>query len=342
MAVPFEEFKWRTMTAAINRVKVAPRLLRDLFFPESKAGPSDTIDVDITIGGNQLVPFISPVEGGTVVANMSREMRSVKTPRLRPKKEFGAQELLTTRAPGGTFYAKAGDITKERQRKVGEELADLKNRIDATKEWMCAQALKGSLTVNQENVSFEVDYRMPAEHKPTASKLWTAEDTTADDIHAQIQEWSDLIGEGVDTNADIMVMGSNAAAAFFAKCSESKWFDATRLNAGNIELNFASNFVGTIGGIKVYKYSKKYTDANGQYQPLVDPNQIILGSSEARRSLEHGLILDLKAGARVVGEYFAKSWLNEDPSVLWMLAESRPLPVLWEPEGIVCATVASS
>jgi hypothetical protein len=340
MSITFDEFKWRNMTAAINRRKPAPHFLKDMFFPESKTNQSDTIDVDITIGGKQVVPFVSPIEGGTVVSKLGREMRSVKTPRLRPKKEFGAQELLTNRAPSGTFYAKGGDITRERERKVGEELADLKNRIDVTKEWMCAQAMTGTITVSQENVAFEVDYQLPVTHKPTAEDLWTAEGTKGQDVFDDLQEWSDLIGEGVGTGADTLVLGSTAASAFLNLAKDSKWFDAARANAGSIALNFASNYIGNVGGIAVYRYSKKYTDANGDAQYLVNPKAAIMASKDARRTLEHGLILDLKANARVVAEYFAKSWLNEDPSALWMLAESRPLPVLWEPEGIIYATVA--
>lgn len=36
-----------------------------------------------------------------------------------------------------------------------------------------------------------------------------------------------------------------------------------------------------------------------------------------------------------MAEYFAKTWEVEDPSVMYMLAESRPLPVLWQPEAVV-------
>lgn len=339
MSINFDEFKWRNMTTAINRRKAAPKMLKDLFFSESRANASETVDVDITIGGKQVVPFVSPVEGGTVVAKIGQEMRTVKTPRLRPKKEFSAPELLTNRAPGGTFYAKAGDIVKERERRLGDELADLKNRIETTKEWMCSQALKGKLTVSQENVAFEVDYRFPDDNTPTATKLWSADTTTAMDIFNDIQAWSDQIGEGIGTGSDTLVLGSTAAAAFLAKCSESAWFDAARANAGTIALNFASNYIGNVGGIAIYRYAKKYTDSDGVSQSLVAPTAAVLVSREAKMTLEHGIILDLKAGARVVAEYFSKSWMNEDPSNLWLLAESRPLPVIWEPEGVVYATV---
>jgi len=339
MPIPFDEFKWRNMTRAINAVKPAPQMLLSTIFSESNSNETDTIDVDITLGGKEVVPFVSPVEGGTVVGKLGQEMRSVKTPRVRPKKQFTAQELLTTRPAGQTFYATgAGDINRARQRKVGQELTDLRRRVDITKEWMCGQALSGTITVAQDNLAFEIDYLMPSAHKPTASPLWDDTDPT---VEADLQTWADLIAEGSGSGPTMCVMGANAAKAFLAHAKDSKWFDARRVNAGNLSWDVNNDYLGNGYGIEFYRYAKKLTDGSGTTAPVIPSNVAIFINPNARITLEHGVILDLDANARVVGEYFSKSWLEKDPSGLWMLAESRPLPVLWEPEAIVYATVTS-
>lgn len=339
MAISFKEFLWRSMTAAINGIKPAPRLLQDIIFKARNSNPSDTIDVDIVVGGKQMVPFVSPVEGGTVVAKAGQSMKSVKTPRLRPKKPFTAQELLLERAPGGTFYASgAGDITAARNQKLVTELDLLRNGIDTTIEYLCGQALTGAVTVTQENLAFQVDYAMPAANKPvngTGAK-WT--DSTGDPL-ADSQAFTDIIQAATGQGPDVCVMGSSAAAAFLNKVAGSKWFDATHLQAGGFNWKADTAYLGNGLGVDYYRCATQVTDTSGNAVSIVAPDKAIYVNTRARITIEFGLILDLEAGAQVIGEYFAKSWIEKDPSVLWMLAESRPLPVLWQPDAVVYADV---
>ena len=40
-----------------------------------------------------------------------------------------------------------------------------------------------------------------------------------------------------------------------------------------------------------------------------------------------------------VTRYFTKSWLEEDPSVRWLLLQSAPLVVPYRPNAVLCATI---
>jgi len=334
----FDEFKWRAMTATINQIKKPARLLQDLVFKKSNTNASETIDVDVQVGGRNIAPFVSPVEGGIVVDKLGREMRSIKAPRIRIKKAFSAQELFTTRTPGSGFYASSGDISAYRKKKVGQELADLKNRIVNTTEWMCAQALTGTLTVDQENVSFQVNYQLPATHKPTLADPngWNQ---TGGKIMDDIDEWANLIINAIGVGPDLAVCGKNVVKAIRDNEQVAKLLDNRRVEAGKVGWKATSNYIGNLNGIDLYRYGTEYTDLSGNDQNFIDDNKFILVATGARFSIEYGLILDLEANAQVVSEYFAKSWIEKDPSNLWILAESRPLPVPWQPEAIVYADV---
>lgn len=331
---------WRSLTTAINKIKVPPRLLQKLIFKERNTNPSDTIDVDITVGNQKLVPFVSPIEGGTVVGQLGREQRAVKTPRLRPKKPLAAQALLTERGPGAKIYATgSGDINAWKEKKVGMEQKDLKQRIDRTVEWMCAQALAtGALTVSQENIAFQVDYRLPAEHKITlaGNNVWGG---TAANIPANIETWANLILSAYGSGPDLMLLGTGAAEKFLADDKVQAEYDRRHIIVGELRPDFKTEYIGPYKGLDVYKYPFEYETAAGSKTKIVGSDKAVLVNSSARFSIEFGLILDLDAGLNVMEEYFSKSWLEKDPSVLWLLAESRPLPVPWEPEAYVAATV---
>lgn len=338
----FNEFKWRVMTAAINQINPAPRLLQDLVFKNRNSQAADHIDVDVVVGGKQILPFVSPIQGGVVVDKLGRYTRSVIAPRLRPKKPFSAQELLTTRGTGAGFYVGgSGDLTKYRQEKVGRELQDLRSRIDTTIEWMCAQALTGSLAYDGDSVAFAVDYQIPAGNKPTllSTARW-GESAAA--ILDNLDDWADIIINAIGMGPTIAILGSTAAKKFRADSEIQDLLDNRRTDLGGAVWRAGNNYMATINGIDFYRYGTEYTDHEGSAQNFIADNVCILIAPQARFSIEFAQIIDLDAGANVVGEYFSKSWLEKDPSQLWILAESRPLPVPWQPEAIVYATVCAS
>lgn len=336
----FNEFQWRAMTRAINQIKTPPRFLQTMIFGERNTNASDHVDVEVEIGGKKILPFVSPVEGGTVISKLGREIRSIRTPRIRPKKPFSAEELLTTRGVGQPFYGSGGDIQAYRREKLGKELQDLKNRVDVTVEWMCAQALTGTLSVSQDNLEFSVDYGIPAANKVAPTVAWDATSGTID-IIGNLETYNDLILEEVGFGADLLILGKNAWAAMRADSTVLSALDNRRLEAGAVSLDINAQRKGNLGGLEIYRYGMKYTDRSGSAANFVADDYIIMVARQARFSVEFGQIIDLKAGAQLVSEYFSKSWEVDDPSGIWMLAESRPLPVPWQPGAIVYAKVTN-
>ncbi len=348
------EFEWRAMTAAINQIKPAPRFLQDTIFKTRNTNAAENIDVDVVIGGRKVLPFVSPVEGGSVVAKMGREMRSIKTPRIRPKKPFSAPELLNARGIGANLYmGSSGSVAAYRQAKVGQELAALRADIDTTIEYMCAKALTGTLTVSQDNVAFSVDYQVPGAHKPTAAADWaqlyvpaSGEDDAIPetDIIADIDTWSQLIRDAIGFGPSLAICGKNAANAIrknTAISGSAGILDNRRIEGGSLLYDANSDYLGTLNGIRLYRYGQSYTLQDGTTGNFVADDYFILVAPQARFSVEFGMIMDLEADAQIVSQYFSKSWIEKDPSALWVLAESRPLPVLWQPEAIVYAKVTN-
>ena len=337
MEIP--DLAWRVQTRAIEQIKVAGRMLQDLVFKVRNPRPSKYIEVDIIKGGKKLAPFVTDIEGGIIIEGTRHQNRAVKTPRIRTKKLLTADDLLGQKAPGQIYYAGGiGDIHTARKKKIALEQKDLKNQIFNRIEWMCAQALTGMMSVVQSNVSFQIDYLMPSAHKIvlTSGDKWS--ETTAK-VRNNIEVWAQMIINALGFGPTIAICGSDVAAALFDRLAEDKWFDSRSLSTGEFSWKASSNYMGRAGGIDFYKYGSKYENDSGVDTSLLPANKIYLIATQAQFSIEFGLITDLDADAQVMGELFSKAWLEKDPSVLNILAESRPLPVVWQPEAIIEAQV---
>jgi len=330
---------WKVMTDAINQIKSVPRMLQDLVFKTRNPQPADTIEVDIVVGNETLAPFVTDTEGGRMVGGTSRKERVIKTPRVRPKKLIKAKDLYTDRGVGISPYVPNGAASLEaaKNEKIAMELLDLKNIIDRRMEWMCAQALTGTMTVAQDNIAFVVDYLMPAAHKIVlaGADMW---DTTTADVKGNIQTAADLISDALDIEPDLVICGKTAAAALLNRVAADKWFyeNSARLDPqGGFQWSASKAFLGRAGGLDFYRYGKSFQNAAGASERFIADDKVYVIATGARFSIEFGNILDLDAGANIVGEYFAKQWTKPDPSDMNILAESRPLPVLWQPEAVV-------
>lgn len=333
MSLDLPELDWQVQTRAIEQIKTPHRMLRDLIFKQENHNEADTVEVDVTVGGRKLAPFVTDVEGGKIIEATKRSAKAVKTPRIRLKHPMTGKDLLTQRGPGQTYYAGGiTDIMTAKKKKIATEQQNLKNLIENRKEWMCAQALTGKVTVVQDNISFEVDYQMPAAQKVvlTSGNKWT--DNV--NVRKQIRAWAQtMINKGYTPN--LMICGTDAAGALDDRITADSAFDARHITAGEFSWKATSNYMGNLGGIDAYTYGAAYENDASADVNLIPANKVYLVATTARFTIEYGIILDLDADAQVVGPYFSKAWVQKDPSALWVLAESRPLPVLWEPEAVM-------
>ncbi|MBF0568285.1 MAG: major capsid protein [Nitrospirae bacterium] len=331
-----ELFNWRALTEALNLIVPPESFVFDTIFSNVETHASDTIDIDILVGNKRLAPFVSPVEGGIVISKLGGQLRTIKTPRLRMKLPLTANDLLLERAPGGNLYVTGGgNVTDARNRRIALEQQNLKDRITRRTEFMACKALSGGITVTQENISFNVDFLLPDDNNPvlSGSDKW---DQAGSNPVEDIRAWKRLINQKTGLNADIAICGSKAVDAFLNNTVVKEILWNRRIDAGNIAIT-NSNFLGVLAGIQLYEYSAMYDDDSGTPQYLIPENTFVLISRQGRFVTHYGAILDLESP--VMGQYFSKMWLEEDPSVYWLLAESRPLPTVHQPEAIVYATV---
>ncbi|HOW51759.1 MAG TPA: major capsid protein [bacterium] len=339
-------FEWRTLTEAINQIKVPGRFLMDRVFKKQQQVFAQTVDVDLISGNEKLAPFVAPLEGGVVVQKLGMTTNTVKLPRIRMKKNINSLDADLTRAAGQGIYIGAADgINQARREKIALELADLKNKTYRTIEYMCAKALQGELVVTQDNLAFSIDFQIPSGNKInlTGANRWNQ--TTAK-IRANIRAYKKLIAK-TGFAADILLLGSAAAEAFLDDEDVRDLLDKRNITAGALNLDGAMmpknmDFLGRFMGLDVYEYGEEFEQENGSKAAFLSENNIIMLASEAEFVRYNGLILDEPTEPAVAMEFFSKSWNEKDPAATWLLSESDPLPVPRRPGAIVTGAVINA
>jgi hypothetical protein len=150
-------------------------------------------------------------------------------------------------------------------------------------------------------------------------------------------------------------MGSEAVNAFVNNDKVQKMLNMLKLNMGEIkpaDLPSGASFYGTlsVGGatVDIYSYNEWYLNDSDVLVPMLDSAKIIIGSPKARTSRSYGAILDVEydgssqfnGSAQTYSvQYFAKSWMENDPSGRNLLVQSSPVVCMHQVDAFGCGEV---
>lgn len=260
------------------------------------------------------------------------------------KKPLEAKELLFEQDGSMPIYTGEGDIASYKEKKIAEELQDLKDRITRRLEWMAAQALSGAISVSQDGVPINYDFLMPAGNKPAlvGNALWS--DLANSDPIANIRTWQQLSQSARGIIPTVAIARTEVINPFLANQKVKDYLNNRRMVIGQIDTNKIANelgvkYIGQVEGVDIYEYNETYTDDAGSTQSFIPTDRFVMVSPSAENRLHYGAIEDLDAGKNIAMEFFSKDWITKDPSTYWLLGETAPLTVPHEPETIIYAKV---
>ena len=102
--------------------------------------------------------------------------------------------------------------------------------------------------------------------------------------------------------------------------------DNRHIDAGGaLSFRVAQLNKGTWNGLRIWTYSGTYKDIDGTVKHFIDPDDAVLLARDAESVIEYGRPVDLDCSGATT--YFAKQYRQDDPSGVFTVAESRPLPV---------------
>jgi len=339
-------FEPRTMIAAIEQLPGAMTFLKDTFFPNEQTHETRQIEVDVVKGGRKLAPYVSPVREGVVMKKLGVRTDSIKLPYIKMKYDVSAVEAAR-RAPGENPYSSKSPAERA-QEILGKRLMEGKAAIARTIEVQAAQALtEGKVTAAGKDgegidwtveVDFGRDAALTVVKSPAA--YWTVPEVNPMD---DLRQWAASTLEKGGYYPTEVVMGSDALAAFLINPNVMKMFDTRRFNIGQLDMapyaGQGVTYAGSAEGLNFYHYTEWYEDPiTGAIKSMVPKNAVIMGAKATKNTVHYGAIVDMEFDPRAIErKIFPKSWVQEDPSVRWLLLQSSPLACLCEPDSCMTA-----
>jgi len=343
MAGTVDLYKRRTMIRALEQMKLPKTFLLNTFFNFASAQIHDTenIDIDIYKEKRRMAEFQNWKLEGKLVEKRGYSTETYIPGYIKPKMVTTADDLLRRQLGSTVIYGTGDSPLTFAAKKVGEDLAELRNIITRKLEWMASQVLQtGKVLISGDGISDRyIDFKMAATHiiTLTTTAKWT---NAASDPLKNIRTWRRLIAQESGINANICVMGSDVTDAFLDNTKVKAFLDNRRIEIGSIsprDLGNGVNYIATIEGVEYYTYDEWYWDTGSSSEkPMVPADGLILGSSNAYTAVHFGLIRDLEAPAAMA--FFPKSWEEKDPSVRFVMLQSAPIVAMHQSDAFVFVT----
>lgn len=319
-------FTPRVLTGIINLRPVKHDLFTHFFRPLDPKGV-DVLELQTSLRGASVLPTLTNYASGSMRKGETLSVDFVKAPRFRPKRGFQAADLLKTQKGFSPYDPRINPV----ERAIADDMDAHRDDIDRMVEIMCAQAaVDGRIelydVIEGNNVkNYTVDFGRPASHDLVlkGEALWSNPDSNLigfiDDCDLLIQE--DTSG----LSATDLILGKNAWAAFRRHNDVKDVLDNRRMDIGQLSPRVGAKLKGQWNGLNVWTHNATYQDLEGTTKYFLEPDYALLLAGNAESVIEFAQPVDIKCEGPA--KIFAKQFEQEDPSGIFTIAESRPLPM---------------
>ena len=338
-------FSTQVLSKVVERLRTPPSFLLDTFFPNVHTSDKEEILFDVTDSKPRISPFVSPLLPGKVVDSGGYRTKSFKPAYVKDKRRFDAN-IPYKRVAGETI---GGSLlpSQRYERALATTLTDQLDNLTRREEVMAAEILRtGKVVVSGDGYPAQtIDFGRDSKLTKVLSGSATWESSGVNPLD-NLEDWAIAIQDKSGVVAKIVVMDSKAWKVFRSNATVQKYLDIRRgtSNSLNIDPSIRSEdtkarYVGAIGDFDIYVYNDTYINDNGETAKLLPDKMVLLGSKDGWEGTRcYGAIHDEKANWTAT-RYFTKSWLEEDPSVRWLLLQSAPLVVPYCPNASMCVTI---
>ena len=333
-------------THRLNRIVTDLRTMPKFFlqfFPEVVEQNTEEVLIDYVEGKPRITPFVHPMREGRVVEDKGFSTRSVRPAYLKDKRVHNPLKAIKRRAG----EAIGGSLTPEQRLRMTlvSDLQDQLDMLDNRLEVMAAEAvIYGRATIKGDGFDSVVDFGRKAENTIAlaGTDKWT---DAGSDKGRQLEDWDEQLRDVSGGNTDMVVMDKKAWQLLRADEKLFKLLDVRRGFEG-VNLNLAPmkdveglSFKGYYGDFPIYVYQSSYTDPlTGQTVQVMPDNTVLMISRRIEGVRHYGAIMDVDVLRPQA--YHVKSWLQEDPSVRYLLMQSAPLLVPYRMNAVLRIQVA--
>lgn len=335
-------FDTSVLVGVVRSLLGLPQFLLDRYFSTVQTEQSEEIHFDVEQERRRIAPFVSPLVEGQIVASKGYTT-NVFTPAYIKDKRVVDMNRPFKRNAGEAFGGDRSPAERLRAH-IAMETADQRNMIDRRLEVMAALTLcNGKILIEGEKYPpVLVDFGRAASHTVTASPLWSnGAAKPLDDLAT----WSAVALQDTGVMLMDVIMPPNVYAVFKAN-QQVKDEMALYRRANDLPslapgrpLEEGGIYMGQVDQFNIYTYAGWYIDPKDNVEKQIWPaNKIAMLSPLIQGVRCFGAIRDERAGLQAM-PYFPKSWIQEDPSVRYLLMQSAPLLVPYRVNASMSATV---
>ena len=341
------EFSTNVLARVIEDLPNPEAFLLNTFFPLVMEDPSEEIHFDIDKSKPRITPLVSPLVAGKIVQDRAFTTSTFRPAYAKDKRRFNPNQPL--RRAIGERIGGALDPQQRRDLQIRLTLEDQLQMLTRREEVMAAEAMRlGRVTVIGEGYdTVVVNYGRDAalDVTLTANDRWTITDAASDPV-SDIESFATTVQSKGNWGVTDIVLSPEAWIALrqrlLARGELQAFLDFNRGGASNLEIGPGtsmgngqkSRYLGVLGTFRLWVYSDTYLDDTGTEQqilPAFETLFVAAGGLEGTRC--YAAIQDEEANYEAT-RYFAKSWLEKDPAVRFMLLQSAPLTVPFRPNCV--------
>lgn len=301
-------------------------LASSAIFGRSEPSMDPTAKWDVIEGNREMASPNVPNSEAHIVPQLGVGQRTAAFVYLREKKVFSPTTLRWLREPGKL-------ASKNAEAKVLREVRDLDRRFEAYLEFLCWEALRGTITIAENDVIASVDYGIPASHEITITSAndWLSTGTTVVDWISSIIGFKRLISLDARVPAtDVWLNGLT-----WSYVTEILATTPAILSDRMKEAVLNTGEVKGLLGMTWHVYDAQYVNSGGSTVPYIADDEVFITSSANNAFFKmEGPSADEDAPRGHIGK-FVKSWTEPDPSARQHLEEWHVLPIIERPEQVV-------
>jgi len=360
-------FSWRRDTRTINKIKTPNQLLQNWLFSAERFNITDYIELTKLSGGREIPAMVKKGSRAQLIKGFGRDIDQIMPPTLRYKMEISPGKYINnpSNGVGGGLVEDDGVVLSEAERLIAQDLLRFEHNFVNTVEWMCGQALSrkiiysdttnqgSTLTPKEDTMSFQVTYPKDALSTLTSVSGATAWGTADPAVMLRTAKSNYVELNGVVPTD--LILGANVGAAIAGNTLLIGNFNQTitgnpgltnngpMVVAGDPRLD-GSIFEGRYAGLNWFTYPRKVTLLNSDMSVaasefVIDPDSAYLVSNLTTTEdfgIEYGGVEDYEAiqEGNMRTKRFTKTIVEGDPSAVYRVAESRPIPVLYNSDAV--------
>lgn len=318
----------------------------DLCFPRQVNFTDEYIDFEKLVDTRKLAPLVVPTAQGKPVYHEASNVTRLKPAYVKPKDPVNPNRMLQRR-PGELLPGTSNQGPAARYNAVVADIQRAhREAIERRWEWLAARAtIDGKVTLVDDGYPERVvDFQRDAGHTITLSgtSVWGG---STGDIMGNIESWRHMARRakfGGPTNrltvgGDVWEVMRKDAGLLKQLDTQMRGTDAnfrTGLREG-LDVEYMGSLSGTLD---VYVYSDYYQDKNGSTVDFMSSKDVVLTGPGVSGVRAFGAILDDSAGFQAMPIY-PNMWRENDPPMVFCMAQSAPLMVPVNPNCTVKATV---